>query len=62
MPKKRKNPRNAPIDRFIWKEGDLQVTYDPYAEKRRKREDSGNRRVKEESEDSDSTGVNEHSL
>ncbi len=31
---KRENPRNAPIERFIWKEGDVEIVYDPYAEKR----------------------------
>jgi hypothetical protein len=25
------------IDRFFWKDGDLKVIYDPYAEERRKR-------------------------
>jgi hypothetical protein len=25
------------LDRFVWREGDLEVVYDPYAEKRRKR-------------------------
>lgn len=31
--KDRHNPRNAPIERFIWQEGDIVITHDPYAEK-----------------------------
>jgi len=31
-PGKSKNPRNAPVERFIWREGDMDVVYDPYAE------------------------------
>ena len=34
----KKDTRNAPIDRFIWKEGDVKITHDPLAEKRRKQE------------------------
>lgn len=47
----RKNPKSVRGERFVWKEGDLEITYDPYAEKQKDRkrdpsqsddEDSGN--------------------
>ena len=47
----KKDTRNAPIDRFIWKEGDVKITHDPRAEKRRKQEVSGNRGAKEGKEE-----------
>ncbi len=40
--KKRKNPRNAPIERFVWREGDVKIIHDPYTEK-------GNERKQESS-------------
>jgi len=56
MPKRRKNPRNAPIDRFIWNEGDVTIVYDPSEEARKERENSDNRKPKE---NSDSSGLDE---
>ncbi len=34
--KDRQNPRRAPIDRFIWREGDLQIIHDPREDHARK--------------------------
>ena len=53
MSKKRKHAGNAAIDRFIWKDGDVRVIYDPYEVKRNARENSGFRNSETESESSD---------
>ena len=34
--KERRNPRNAPTERFFWREGDLEIIYDPYEDRARK--------------------------
>lgn len=34
--KERQNPRRAPIDRFIWREGDLQIIHAPRQDRTRK--------------------------
>ena len=34
--KERRNPRNAPMERFFWREGDLEIIYDPYEDRARK--------------------------
>ena len=31
----RRNPKNAPNERFIWREGDLELLHDPHSEKRK---------------------------
>lgn len=56
--KNRKNPRNGPIERFIWRDGDVKIIYDPSKdpnalsddEKRRKRGLSNVSRPKKPSE------------
>ncbi len=57
MSKKRKDLRNAPIDRFIWKEGDVKIIHDPYAEKRRKQEVSDNHTAKEGKEEGEGSAT-----
>jgi hypothetical protein len=51
MPKKlTKNPRIAPMYRFVWKEWDVRIIHDPYAAKRKEQDKSGNSTTKKESE------------
>lgn len=46
--KDRKKPSNAPIERFIWREGDVKIVHDPYAEKQKKRNQESSRSKTEE--------------
>ena len=34
--KERRNPRRASLERFVWREGDLKVVFDPYEDRARK--------------------------
>ena len=34
--KERRNPRDAPMERFFWREGDVEIVYDPYEDRARK--------------------------
>lgn len=46
--KNHKNPRNVPVERFIWREGDMKIVHVPYTRKRNERKQESSRSKTEE--------------